>query len=118
MKTDIKSLLEFAGVDVTKGKAKQLCEMRTQPTILDRDDNEVKMKALRKLFSKTVDVSMDQMDKWAEAGLDVINIDDQMGTDEIFDVDGKFIYFDRHTGTAHVAPKGSTKQSILDVISK
>ena len=30
MKIDIKSLLEFAGVDITKGKAKQLVESSTQ----------------------------------------------------------------------------------------
>lgn len=119
MKTDIKSLLEFAGVDVTKGKARELVEtMRQQPSVLDKDENEVNMRALNKLFSKEMKVSMDDVEKWEEADMDVIHIDDAMGNDTIYEVDGKFIFFDRHSGTAHVAPKGSTLISVFDTIRK
>lgn len=44
MKTDIKTLLEFAGVDTTKGKAKKLCE--------DYNDAEQKMMYISNKFNE------------------------------------------------------------------
>ena len=83
---------------------------------LERDDGEVNEDALDKLFTKQVSATMDDINKWDEAGLSVIDLDDQMGSDTIFNVKGTFILWDRHAGETHAAPKGSTAESILDAI--
>ena len=83
---------------------------------LDKDDGEVNDDAVDKLFSKVVSVSDEDLEKWEQAGFDVIHLDDQMGNDSIYDVNGTFILWDRHAGNARVAPKGTTKESILAAI--
>ena len=64
MKTDIKTLLEFAGVDTTKGKAKQLVEAVKLPDLSKKSDAELEkmMNAAEKALKKAPQDSTQESD--------------------------------------------------------
>ncbi len=75
---------------------------------IDRDE-------LDALFSEELKVSGETIDAWSEQGKEVIHLDDQMGNDTIFDVDGKFVLYDRHSGIAYAAPSGTNLNTIRNL---
>jgi hypothetical protein len=79
---------------------------------MDDDDDEI-AERLYNLFSDHRNADDYPIDDWSEADLEFAHLDDMMGYDVIYHVDGRFVLFDRHSGALSWAPPRTTEDKVL-----